>query len=195
MNRQQLRKSLLAQRQALTAQQREDAAVQVLAHLQQLPELTQACNLGSYHSVRAELPTAQLNAALQTQGHQLALPVLHPVTPNHLLFLRIRETTIWHTNSYGIPEPALACADILPLAQLQVLLVPLVGFDRQGNRLGMGGGFYDRTLAAWYAGQLPHLQPIGLAYDCQQVERLPHAAWDVPLPRVITPAKLWDFRN
>lgn len=195
MNRQQLRKELLAQRQALSPQQREDAAMQVLGHLQQLPELEQACNIGSYHSVRAELPTAQLNKALQAQRHQLALPVLHPVRPNHLLFLRVSNTTVWQPNIYGIPEPVLACTDILPLAQLQVLLVPLVGFDLQGNRLGMGGGFYDRTLAAWHAGQLPHLQPIGLAFDCQQVDQLPHATWDVPLPRVITPAKLWDFRD
>ncbi|CAB0151891.1 5-formyltetrahydrofolate cyclo-ligase [Pseudidiomarina piscicola] len=195
MDRQQLRKHLLKQRQALTSQQRNHGAAQVLAHLSQLPELQRPRRLASYHSVRAELPTAAINTSLQQQGHQLALPVLHPVNTNHLLFLHVHAGTCWQNNSYGIPEPRLACTDIVPLAELTLLLVPLVGFDNNGNRMGMGGGFYDRTLAAWHAGQLPHLHPIGLAFDCQHVERLPNEAWDVPLPRVITPAKIWDFRS
>lgn len=193
--RQQLRRALLAARKALSAAEREQAAAAIQAQVLALEELQQPCSIGSYHSVHAELPTHALNQALQRSGHRLALPVLHPIVHHHLLMLHIDEHSEWRHNNYGIPEPKLQCQRIVPLQQLQLLLVPLVGFDAQGNRMGMGGGFYDRTLAGWRAGRYPNLQPIGLAYDCQLVEKLPTAPWDVPLPRVITPTKVWDFRS
>lgn len=194
-SRQQLRRELLAARKALSAAEREDAARAVQSQLASLTELQKPCAIGSYYSVHAELPTHTLNHFLQQQGHQLALPVLHPVVHHHLLMLQVDEHSTWRHNDYAIPEPELQCHRIIPLQQLTILLVPLVGFDTEGNRLGMGGGFYDRTLAAWRNGRYPNLHPIGLAYDCQQVESLPVEAWDIPLPRVITPTKLWDFRS
>lgn len=193
--RQQLRRELLTARRELSAAAREQAAAAIQSSLFQLEELQQPCSIGSYHSVHAELPTHALNQNLRQRGHQLALPVLHPIVPHHLLMLEVDEQSEWRHNAYSIPEPVLQCQRIIPLPALNILLVPLVGFDAHGNRLGMGGGFYDRTLAAWRAGRYPQLQPIGLAYDCQFVESLPIEAWDVPLPRVITPTKLWDFRR
>ncbi|RUO57940.1 5-formyltetrahydrofolate cyclo-ligase [Pseudidiomarina insulisalsae] len=193
--RQQLRKQLLAARQQVSVAERQQGGQAIARQLLALPEMQRTRTVGSYYSVRAELPTGDINEKLQQQGHQLALPVLHPVVKNHLLLLAISDATGWHSNAYGIPEPQLDCRHIVPLAHVDILLVPLVGFDLIGNRLGMGGGFYDRTLAGWRAGHFPQLQPIGLALDCQRVERLPIAPWDVPLPRVITPTKIWDFRS
>lgn len=194
MNRQQLRKHLLLQRAQLSTAERERAARGLSERLLALPELHQADTIGSYHSIHGELPTHAMNLQL-AQDHRLALPVLHPVVAGHLLFLRQHERTIWSANRFGIGEPALRCPDIIPLQQIQILLVPLVGFDTMGNRLGMGGGYYDRTLASWRQGHYPRLLPIGLAYDFQRAEAIPCAAWDVPLPMVITPAKVWDFRT
>ena len=96
-------------------------------------------------------------------------------------------------NKYGIEEPELRVDNVVPLADIDVLLLPLVGFDEKGNRLGMGGGYYDRTLAQWYNGHAPHLFPIGLSYDEQRVSELPVEAWDIPLPEIITPGKHWRF--
>ncbi len=79
---------------------------------------------------------------------------------------------------------------MLPLSKLDVLITPLVAFDEQGQRLGMGGGFYDRTLQNW---RDIGLQPVGYAHDCQGVERLPVEEWDIPLPAVITPTKVWQW--
>ncbi|MED6100638.1 5-formyltetrahydrofolate cyclo-ligase [Klebsiella pneumoniae] len=87
-----------------------------------------------------------------------------------------------------IREPKLDVRDVLPLAELDVLVTPLVAFDVSGQRLGMGGGFYDRTLQNW---QQYRLQPVGYAHDCQQVDSLPSEEWDIPLPAVITPGKTW----
>ena len=195
MDQQQLRRQLLNARASLSVAQRDTAAQAVATHLMQLPQLQQPTYVGSYFSIRAELPTQALNQQLLNVGHQLALPVLHPINQGHLLFLSLSETTRWVHNQYQIPEPELQAQHIMPLQKLQVLLVPLVGFDKHGNRMGMGGGFYDRTLSGWYKGHYPQLLPIGLALDCQQVEQLPRQPWDVPLPMVITPSKVWDFRG
>ncbi len=89
-------------------------------------------------------------------------------------------------NRLKIREPKLDVRDVLPLAELDVLVTPLVAFDVSGQRLGMGGGFYDRTLQNW---QQYRLQPVGYAHDCQQVDSLPSEEWDIPLPAVITPEK------
>jgi 5-formyltetrahydrofolate cyclo-ligase len=96
-------------------------------------------------------------------------------------------------NRYAILEPKLNCGQICPLPELDILLMPLVAFDEQGNRLGMGGGYYDRTLAKHYAEQREKPKLIGLAHDCQKVESLPIEAWDVPLQQILTPTKFYQW--
>eukprot|EP00487_Bulimina_marginata_P005672 TRINITY_DN23975_c0_g1_i1.p1 TRINITY_DN23975_c0_g1~~TRINITY_DN23975_c0_g1_i1.p1 ORF type:complete len:119 (-),score=11.69 TRINITY_DN23975_c0_g1_i1:63-419(-) len=91
------------------------------------------------------------------------------------------------TNRYGIFEPKLNCSQICPIEQLDILFTPLVAFDVQGNRLGMGGGFYDRTLAKYYQEQWQKPIVIGLAHECQKVDHVPTEAWDIPLKWIATP--------
>ncbi len=146
-----------------------------------------------YHSFAGELPTQQVIQRLWENGFQTVLPVLHPFAKGHLLFLRYTPDTRMTQNKYGIEEPELRVDNVVPLTDIDVLLLPLVGFDEHGNRLGMGGGYYDRTLAQWYNGHTPHLLPIGLSYDEQRVSELPVEAWDIPLPEIITPGKHWRF--
>ena len=146
-----------------------------------------------YQSFAGELPTQQVIKRLWENGFQTVLPVLHPFAKGHLLFLRYTPDTRMTQNKYGIEEPELRVDNVVPLTDIDVLLLPLVGFDEHGNRLGMGGGYYDRTLAQWYNGHTPHLFPIGLSYDEQRVSELPVEAWDIPLPEIITPGKHWRF--
>jgi 5-formyltetrahydrofolate cyclo-ligase len=95
-------------------------------------------------------------------------------------------------NRFGIPEPTSKGRHIRPARHLDVLLVPLVGFDSTGNRIGMGGGYYDRTLAflnrrrQW---RRPRL--IGIAHECQRVAAIEPRAWDVPLQAVATERRLY----
>ena len=92
-------------------------------------------------------------------------------------------------NRFGIKEPI--STDIINADQLDILFMPLVGFDKDKNRIGMGGGFYDRTLAFKKQQKMaknPKL--IGLAFDCQQVEQLEVQEWDVPLDVIITPSQI-----
>lgn len=116
--------------------------------------------------------------------------MLHPFASGHLLFLRYTPETVLTPNKLRIPEPPLDIRQMITLDRLDVMMVPLVAFDDSGQRLGMGGGFYDRTLQNW---RQHGFLPVGVAHDCQQVERLPAEEWDVPLPAVLTPSRLWQW--
>jgi 5-formyltetrahydrofolate cyclo-ligase len=131
--------------------------------------------------------TLPLSVQTLPLSYQPLLPVLHPVVAGHLLFLRIHPQTEWHSNLFGIQEPHVRCQDICPLADIDLILLPLVGFDAKGNRLGMGGGFYDRTLAGLTPSHKTQLW--GVAHDCQRVDTLPCAGWDIPLHAILTPSQ------
>lgn len=195
MTRQELRRKLQQIRRNTPDAEQQHAATAVaeklLSRLSGLPSTR--TRVAVYKSFAGELPTQPIIEQLWQRGFQTALPVLHPFAPGHLLFLDYTPTTPMTHNKYGIEEPELNCASVVPLSRIDVLALPLVGFDHRGNRLGMGGGYYDRTLAQWHKGQQPSLHPIGLAYDAQQVERIPHEHWDIPLPDIITPSKHWRF--
>lgn len=139
-------------------------------------------------SFDGELDTRPLIDQLWRAGKRVYLPVLHPFSPGNLLFLHYHPSSDLVVNRLKIREPKLDVRDVLPLSRLDVLVTPLVAFDAAGQRLGMGGGFYDRTLQNW---RRHRLQPVGYAHDCQQVDALPTEQWDIPLPAVITPSKTW----
>ena len=191
--RKQIRQQVRKARQQLSAACQAQSAISLVRQAQQLPELQQAQHIALYLSNDGELDTAPLLQYLQQQGKTLYLPVLHPFTAGYLLFQRYDAQTPMHCNKFGIREPKPDVTAIALPAQLDVIFMPLVAFDAQGQRLGMGGGFYDRTLATLpQDSQKPLL--LGLAHQCQQVETVPTEPWDVPLPLVLTPQQLWDFR-
>lgn len=107
-----------------------------------------------------------------------------------MLFLPYREGTVLQTNRFGIQEPLPTPANQnLPPIALDIILLPLVAFDRQLYRIGMGGGYYDRVLLRY---QMMETQTIGLAYDCQEVSSLPRNSWERPLSMVVTPSRGWS---
>ncbi|MEF9678149.1 5-formyltetrahydrofolate cyclo-ligase [Pectobacterium aroidearum] len=179
------RRLLTSEQQALFAQQ---ACERVMAH----PKIIRAESVAVFLSFDGELDTSPLIQQLWQQGKRVYLPVLHPFRAGHLLFLRYASDTELVRNRLKIMEPCLDVRQVLPLPQLDILLTPLVAFDHQGQRLGMGGGFYDRTLQ--YRNQMSRgPYPIGLAHDCQQVDALPVESWDIPLPEIITPSRHWQW--
>ena len=93
------------------------------------------------------------------------------------------------TNRYGIPEPDIEPASALDAHAMALVVTPLVGFDAQGHRLGMGGGWYDRTLAFRRDAAAAPPWLVGAAFDMQQVDALPIESWDVPLDLVCTPTR------
>lgn len=130
-------------------------------------------------------PEAYVVAA-RKRGVRFYLPILHPFHHGRIVFSSYNEDTPLNPNRFGIPEPVFAERKIRSAWALDAVLLPLVGFDDSGERLGMGGGFYDRTFA--FSRRLPGLSPklVGLAHSNQQVDELPVAPWDIPLHSVMT---------
>ncbi|MFC0322309.1 5-formyltetrahydrofolate cyclo-ligase [Gallibacterium melopsittaci] len=176
--RQQLRQFIRKQRSALSIQQQLDAEQKIIAPVLEFLHTRPVKNIAIYLSFDGELSTKALIQTLWQQGYHLYLPVLHPFSDGNLLFLAYTPDTPLRKNKFSISEPKLDVTQVLPANQLDIIFTPLVAFDQQKNRLGMGGGFYDRTLENW---QQKNFLPIGLAHQCQQVSEIPCEAWDIPL--------------
>lgn len=175
-----LRKSMRAKRLALSETAQQVAAQQIISPAQQLIEQYQAQQIAFYLPFKGEISPLPLIESLRPLGKQIFLPVLHPFSAHQLLFLRFDNEADLVINRFGILEPKLNVQKVLPINELEMIFVPLVACDKQHNRLGMGGGFYDRTLA-----QSPHLISVGLAHRFQQLEKLPIESWDMPLSHLI----------
>jgi 5-formyltetrahydrofolate cyclo-ligase len=111
-----------------------------------------------------------------------------------LWFVRWDKTTRFRLNRFRIPEPYPDYRRSRPARWLDLVVMPLVAFDAQGTRMGMGGGFYDRTFAC----KRTHAQPqrpllCGFAYDFQKVAYLQRQRWDIPLNQVVSDAGFFHF--
>ncbi|MFN4624914.1 5-formyltetrahydrofolate cyclo-ligase [Klebsiella pasteurii] len=186
--RQQIRQQIRQRRRVLTPEQQTQFALQAADRMMAYTPVLLAQTVAVFLSFDGELDTRPLIDQLWRAGKRVYLPVLHPFSPGNLLFLHYHPSSDLVVNRLKIREPKLDVRDVLPLSRLDVLVTPLVAFDAAGQRLGMGGGFYDRTLQNW---RRHRLQPVGYAHDCQQVDALPTEQWDIPLPAVITPSKTW----
>lgn len=156
--------------------------------------LLRARRIGFYLPHRGEFDLRPLLRRAQAMRCVCCLPIL-PRRGRIMRFGQLSDDAPrLRPNRFGIPEPVDTA--VFRARQLDLLLMPLVGFDDAGRRLGMGGGFYDATLAFmqhrrhW---RKPRL--IGVAFECQRVAALPHEPWDMPLDAVLTEKRLYRFRN
>ncbi|EGU50036.1 5-formyltetrahydrofolate cyclo-ligase [Vibrio orientalis CIP 102891 = ATCC 33934] len=191
-SRQDFRQSIRQRRNQLSEGFQHQAGRDLCQQFLSLPEVKPAQHIALYLSADGEVDTMPLIEELWRSGKHVYLPVIHPFSKGHLLFLHYTKHSPMVLNKYQIAEPKLDQTQIIPAQSLDVICTPLVGFDSAGHRLGMGGGYYDRTLAPWFkTGQGP--KPIGLAHDCQHVDALPIESWDIPLPKIVTPTKVWQW--
>ncbi|WNC10124.1 5-formyltetrahydrofolate cyclo-ligase [Pseudomonas coleopterorum] len=186
-SRQQLRRQLRAARRALTPAQQRQAAQGLYRQLAQHPLFRRARHIALYLPNDGEIDPRPLLREAQRRGKRTYLPVLSDWPRTKMVFQQVRRGEKLRPNRFGIPEPCIQRARQRTIWALDLILLPLVGFDDEGGRLGMGGGFYDRSLAyrarrtAWHAPVL-----LGLAHECQKVGRLAQASWDVPLQGTVT---------
>ncbi|OUS18210.1 5-formyltetrahydrofolate cyclo-ligase [Gammaproteobacteria bacterium 50_400_T64] len=188
------RSTLRQRRRALSARQQQIAATDISQCLNQLKRFQHAQRIAYYLANDGEIsPQLAINQA-EKHGQQTYLPVLHPLKYNRLYFTSPRNQPKLRLNRFGILEPQLGINTVAPVWTLDIILLPLVGFDRGGNRMGMGGGFYDRTLAQFNVNQgnkgLKRPLLIGLAHHCQEVEQLQVQSWDIPLDIIATDKEL-----
>lgn len=152
--------------------------------------------LGLYIPAKAELDCMPLLNRALWLGAECYLPVVPRARQRMLWFSRLGDAPHWGVNRYGIPEYGHRQYKRLRAADLDILFLPLLGFDESGYRMGMGGGYYDASLAFltrrrhWHKPRL-----IGLAFEAQKVASLPTDPWDVPLDAVITERGYYRFNN
>lgn len=184
-----IRNRIRAERCSLSQQQQLEASRSLCRNLYQDEDFLSARKIAFYRAFDGEIdPSHALDQALQ-QDRKCYLPVLN-INQGTLLFTEYRSDTSMQVNAYGIEEPDPEAHATLTPEQLDLILLPLLAFDLHGTRLGMGKGYYDKTLANLLLndGKLKPNSPklLGLAHDFQRVEKLERAAWDVPLNKVIT---------
>jgi len=182
----QLRQEMRRRRQALGPLSQRAAAEAATDHITRLAAWPHARRVALYLANDGEVDTSPLAALCRNSGKQLFLPVID--AQNLLEFVEWNDGSELLSNRFGIPEPPAHSARC-PAAELDILVVPLVAWDRRGGRLGMGGGLYDRALAGIIGPVL-----VGLAHAVQEVAQVPREDWDIPLDFVITPGALHQCR-
>lgn len=181
--RQTIRQQKRDQRKALSKEQQLMAEKRIAQQALALIDTRKAKCVALYLSFDGEVSTQLLIQFLWEKGIKVCLPILHPFSKGHLLFMEYTATTEMNRNAFGISEPVLDIRSLVLENEIDIIFTPLVAFDKSGNRLGMGGGFYDRTLQNW---QDKHYIPVGLAHRCQEMEQLPIASWDIPLAAILS---------
>jgi len=194
-DRKSLRFSMRDRRRALSVEEQREASLALSEHLAAHRLFHLAQRIAFYLPNDGEIDLGYLIEYAWQQNKHCYLPVLGPRNGRRMWFLPYRSDTQLTPNRFGIPEPIHSRRDRLfsPMS-LDLVLMPLVAFDHAGNRVGMGGGFYDRTFGFrryrrhW---QRPWL--LGTAYEFQQVEQIDGAAWDVPLDGIVTEQGIQRF--
>lgn len=193
-SRRQLRQTLRQKRRSLSFEEQRQASERLALNLLRHPDLHRARHIGIYLANDGEIDPSLYIDLARKKGIRFYLPILHPIYTGKLVFSPYFDGVQLTANRFGIPEPPFPRSRRKPAWALDAVLFPLVGFDETGGRLGMGGGFYDRTFA--FSRIRPGMAPklIGLAHDFQRVEQLPIEPWDVPLHGVVTDKRCYRFR-
>jgi len=182
-----VRTQVRAARAAIGAAEQERAAVEVARRVAELAEFAAARRIGAYLAVGGELDPSRVVDRARALAREVFLPVV--VAANEpLRFAPFGADAELVAGRFGIRVPQAPPAALVAGADLDLVLVPLVAFDDGCHRVGMGGGFYDRTFALRTgAGRRPFL--VGLAHDLQRVDRIDAAPHDVRLDLVVTPTR------
>ena len=180
-----LRTQLRERRQALSSEDRQKKSLAMSEHLTRYLPFVRTDTVALYYSTPEEVDTTGLIMTAAEQGKTIYLPVVNTsqIRSDAMLFARfIPETTPMKNNRYGIPEPDVPIDECLRSDELPFICVPMVGFNQRCDRIGMGAGYYDRTLENRGTVKL-HL--VGLAFACQEAE-FEAASHDVPMDAVVT---------
>ncbi|WP_250624845.1 5-formyltetrahydrofolate cyclo-ligase [Pinirhizobacter soli] len=188
--RRELRGDLAQRRRDLGPAERIGAAQGLRHSLESLPEFLTDGKVAGYWATGGELPLNLAIAGLTERGQQFYLPVID--SNRRLCFVPWRTGDEVAPNRLGIPEPVNQDHVSAP-NQMDLVLVPLLGFDRKGNRLGFGGGYYDRSFDFLNVAERP-AQPllVGVGYSFQEVKSIETAHWDVRLDYIATEKELID---
>ncbi len=185
-----LRQEILAKRRQLTAKESAQAGLSILKTIMQMNVFKRTVNVASYISLSGELCTQDMNEYFMTR-HHLCLPYMVTGQKGKMDFYSFKKGDELVENRFHILEPKNQPENLVSEDKIDVIIVPLVAFDNKGNRMGMGGGYYDRMLKKVRKDCLV----IGVAYEFQQVDELLVEEWDMPMDIVITEKNCYEFRK
>jgi 5-formyltetrahydrofolate cyclo-ligase len=191
-----LRRSLRIRRKSVDAMARRLAGKALVAAAIHNRLLGRGRAIGFYMPARSEIDVRPLLRRAQEMGVHCYLPIVPERGKKKLWFSHLGKRPTWVLNRYGILENRPPEAALIRAMRLQTLFMPLLGFDVRGYRIGMGGGYYDATLAYLSRPRLwcrPRV--IGVAYSIQEIDRVPDDKWDIPLDAVLTEQGYRRFRN
>jgi 5-formyltetrahydrofolate cyclo-ligase len=193
----QQRTAIRQRREALSPQERQRISQQVCQRVLSSDYFHQATEIALYLAAKGEVEAQSLIECALEQDKRIYLPALDPEDKNRMHFVRYQAQDKLILNRFGMPEPELAEDRVIPATKLDLVLCPLVAFDEQANRIGMGGGFYDRYFAFKNTQEnkakdvtTPPLL-VGLAYDFQKVRAIEPAPWDVPMSAVVSEKQIY----
>lgn len=187
IKKQTLRQQMRSARRALSPhQQRQNARLLCRTVTSQL-WFQQAKSIALYLPNDGEIDPSLLIQYCWASGKKVYLPKLHPTAKHQLVFVPYTAKSKMRLNCYRIPEPVIQGLKPRPAWALSLVMFPLVAFDQNGGRLGMGGGYYDRTFSFKHLSKgMNSTKLIGLAHDLQKTENLPTESWDIPLQGIAT---------
>ena len=146
LNKNKIRKPLLALRARLSKSEQQEMSAKIIEHIKQSDVFMQAKKIAFYHAVRGEADPAELLSS-SNDSQQFYLPLLSADKSQSLVFAPIDRHTQYKNNTFAIPEPIVDHNELISAEELDLVIMPLLGFDLVGNRLGMGGGYYDRCFS------------------------------------------------
>lgn len=185
----QLRTIHRSQRAALSDQAQISHAQGLWQQVGQIEAFRQARAVAAYIAIRGEIDVSGLIDSGSASGKQFYLPVLREES---MYFVAWSPGQPLVKKAFGLLEPEVPVTEAVDVRQLDVVLAPLVVFDDRCNRIGQGGGFYDRTFA--HKQSAPDAKPtlIGVAHDCQRENRLTPEHWDIPLDMIATESTVFQ---
>lgn len=192
-SRRELRRRLRSARRVVSGGRRRRLESLIVRRVTRLPAYRVASCVAVYLSFDGEVDLSELMEKATRSGKTIALPVVHGGSAPGMCFRRYRSEDPVRRNRFGIREPYRSDRRQIRPSSIGLVLMPVVGFDPSGTRLGMGGGFYDRYFAQLAERSSLHNRLVGVAFECQKVKSLQRYAWDIPMTAVVTETRV--YRN
>ena len=195
MTLRELRRQLRARRRAIPDADRRIYDRAIHASLHRLGVWQRGRRVAAFLGMPGEVDLRPCFGTASQRGVRIYVPHIVSHRDGRMVFVPLEPGAAVRGNMFGIAEPLHGSRGRLPVRHLDPILVPLVGFDAHGHRLGLGAGFYDRALRPRLDRTQPFRRPrlIGIAYSIQQVDRLDPAPWDVALDLVVTERGILRF--
>ena len=186
-----LRKLIRDKRRSLSPTQQTAAAHGLLTQLQSLSVFSNAQTIAMYLVNDGEINPVEVMHWCWENKKQTYVPIIDGDDNRELVFAEVSQQTRFVKNKFNIDEPKVSRSELRRADGLDLVLMPLVAFDHSGNRIGMGGGYYDTTFEFVKISKVAKPELVGIAHEIQKLDEIHAESWDIPLTTVVTDKKVY----